>query len=244
MPTDKECREVARRLRELDYSDLQESLICAYLDALGIKGYEDWVGIAHRLADLIEPQPITGDTSDGYHTFDELYDHRARLFSVIVRDYRDRAWKSRLHHDGTMYEGMFIVGVETPQGQATYHYDIDPYWDMFDCKELACAPEWDGHTPEQAISRIASLRPSCDRDTPQKEAEEMFGKMRHSTKEEADAYDAMLKSKSVEIHPVDRDALLALADEMENNTWYETGFDHLIAARFARRIREALGMDA
>lgn len=41
---------------------------------------------------------------------------------------------------------------------------------------------------------------------------------------------------------VDRDALLALADEMENNTWYETGFDHHIAVRFARRIREALGV--
>lgn len=55
MPTDDERREVARRLRELDHSDLQESLICAYLDALGIKGYEDWIGIAHRLADLIDP---------------------------------------------------------------------------------------------------------------------------------------------------------------------------------------------
>lgn len=55
MISDKERREVARRLRELDYSDLQEGLICAYLDALGIKGYEDWIGIAHRLADLIEP---------------------------------------------------------------------------------------------------------------------------------------------------------------------------------------------
>lgn len=53
--TDAERREVAKRLRELDYSDLQESLICAYLDALGIDGYEDWVGIAHRLADLIDP---------------------------------------------------------------------------------------------------------------------------------------------------------------------------------------------
>lgn len=55
MISDDERREVAARLRGLDYSDLQESLICAYLDALGIKGYEDWVGIAHRLADLIEP---------------------------------------------------------------------------------------------------------------------------------------------------------------------------------------------
>ena len=55
MTSDKERCEVARRLRGLDYSDLQESLIWAYLDALGIKGYEDWIGIAHRLADLIEP---------------------------------------------------------------------------------------------------------------------------------------------------------------------------------------------
>lgn len=55
MATDDERRDVARRLRGLDYSDLRESLICAYLEALGIEGYADWVGIAHRLADLIEP---------------------------------------------------------------------------------------------------------------------------------------------------------------------------------------------
>ena len=101
--------------------------------------------------------PITGETSDGYHTFNELYHHRAVLFSVIVRDHPGLAWKSKLHHDGTMYDGMFIVGIETPQGQATYHYDIDPYWEMFDCKELERAPEWDGHTPDQAIERIATL---------------------------------------------------------------------------------------
>ena len=100
---------------------------------------------------------ITGDTSDGYHTFNELYHHRAVLFSVIVRDHQELAWKSKAHHDGTMYDGMFIVGIETPNGQATYHYDIDPYWDMFDCKELERAPEWDGHTPDEAIERIATL---------------------------------------------------------------------------------------
>ena len=60
--TDDERREVARRLRELDYAGLQESLICAYLDALGIEGYEDWVGIAHRLADLIDPDTTTDTT--------------------------------------------------------------------------------------------------------------------------------------------------------------------------------------
>ena len=48
----------------------------------------------------------------------------------------------------------------------------------------------------------------------------------------------------VDAVPFDRDALLALADEMENNTWYETGFDRHIAVRFARRIREALGVES
>ena len=100
---------------------------------------------------------ITGNTSDGYHTFNELYHHRAMLFSVICNDRLDRAWKSKMHHDGTMYDGMFIVGIQTPNGQATYHYDIDPYWDMFRVPELPQAPEWDGHTPAQAIERIGRL---------------------------------------------------------------------------------------
>ena len=100
---------------------------------------------------------INGDTSDGYHTFNELYHHRAVLFSVVVASHRNIAWKSKLHHDGTMYEGMFIVGVDTPWGQASYHYDIDPYWDMFDCEERESAPEWDGHTPDEAIERIGKL---------------------------------------------------------------------------------------
>lgn len=99
-----------------------------------------------------------GNISDGYHTFNELYHHRAVLFSVIVSCYKNIAWKSRKHSDGTMYNNMFIVGIDTPRGQATYHYNIDPYWDIFDCKELDFAPEWDGHTPDEAIERIGSLR--------------------------------------------------------------------------------------
>lgn len=97
-----------------------------------------------------------GETSDGYHTFNELYHHRAVLFSVIVAHHHELSWKSKRHHDGTMYDGMFIVGINTPQGQATYHFDL-PYWDMFKCKEVEYAPEWDGHTAAQAIERIGQI---------------------------------------------------------------------------------------
>ena len=98
-----------------------------------------------------------GDFSDGYHTFNELYHHRAVLFSVICNMMPEKAWKSKLHDTGDMFDGMFIVGIETEQGQATYHYDIEPYWDVFKVKELEKAPKWDGHTPSDAIERIGDM---------------------------------------------------------------------------------------
>lgn len=115
------------------------------------------IGDLMNVIDAAPTVEINGDTSDGYHTFNELYHHRAVLFAVIVNQFRDLAWKSRQHDDGSMFEGMFIVGINTPKGQATYHYDLNPYWSMFDCKELDRAPKWDGHTPQDAIERIGSL---------------------------------------------------------------------------------------
>ncbi len=119
----------------------------------------------------IEPEPVTGSTSDGYHTFDELYHHRTVLFSVIVAMFRGRSWKSLHHHDGTMYDGMFIVGIDTPAGPATYHYDVEPYWDMFPCEVLDRAPEWDGHTPDDAIERIGTLRDILQAETEEEGSE-------------------------------------------------------------------------
>lgn len=109
-------------------------------------------------SDVVEiPEGGIGNLSDGYHSFNELYHHRAVLFSVICNSMPDKAWKSKMHDTGDMFDGMFIVGIETPEGQATYHYDIEPYWDMFKVKELERAPKWDGHTPQDAIERLSRL---------------------------------------------------------------------------------------
>jgi hypothetical protein len=96
-----------------------------------------------------------GEISDGYHTFDELYYHRMVLFSVICNQNKEKAWKSKLHADGTMYDNYFIVGITTDEGDYTYHYHMDS-WDMFNVKELEFAPEWDGHKPDD-IARLLSL---------------------------------------------------------------------------------------
>lgn len=98
-----------------------------------------------------------GNISDGYHTFNELYHHRTVLFSVICNQNKTLAWKSRKHDDCTMFEGMFIVGIETPLGQCTYHIDNE-FWDLFDIKELPNAPKWDGHTSDDVLKRLQSLK--------------------------------------------------------------------------------------
>ncbi len=106
-----------------------------------------------------------GNISDGYHTFNELYHHRAVLFANLC-NMSETSWKSKKHNDGTMYDDMFIAGIDTPDGPATYHFDIDPYWDLFRCEELEFAPEWDGHTPDQAVERLMHLA-ECAKLTPQ-----------------------------------------------------------------------------
>ena len=134
------------------------------------KGFGAWYA-DHLIANgvTVLPESGIGDMSDGYHTFNELYHHRAVLFSVICNLNPFCSWKAKKHHDGTMYDGMFIVGINTPEGQATYHYDIDPYWDIFKVPEAEFAPEWDGHTADEAIRRIALLgRDGEDNDVPTK----------------------------------------------------------------------------
>ncbi len=98
-----------------------------------------------------------GEVSDGYHTFNSLYYQRMVLFAALVNTYPNRAWKSHRHNDGEVPfgGGWFIVGIETPQGNYTYHYE-DGEWELFHCKELEKAPEWDGHT-DLDVDRLLSL---------------------------------------------------------------------------------------
>ena len=104
----------------------------------------------------------TGWISDGYHTFDELYSHRTALLAALVRTLPKFSWKSRKHADGTMYNNMFIVGIDFPNGRITYHVEnYEPNgqsnWDIFPCKELDSAPKWDGYTPEIVVDRLRHI---------------------------------------------------------------------------------------
>ena len=104
----------------------------------------------------------TSGMTDGYHSFSDLYHQRAVLFAALCHAYPDKAWRSLKHADGTMFEGgYFICGIETPQGQYTYHYKGDK-WDLFYfCKTLEFAPEYDGHT-DKDVGRLLSLHKQSD----------------------------------------------------------------------------------
>lgn len=101
-----------------------------------------------------------GELSDGFHTFNSLYEQRAILFAALVKAYKDKSWKSYRHEDGELCfgGGWFIVGIDTPKGSYTYHYE-NKYWDMFDCAELPRSKHWDGHTEADAETRLMSLEP-------------------------------------------------------------------------------------
>ena len=103
------------------------------------------------------PDGGIGEMSDGYHTFNALYYQRLVLFAALVKAHKDRAWKSLRHEDGELCfgGGWFIVGIDTPQGSYTYHYE-DKDWNRFDCVELPVAKHWDGHT-EEDVTRLLSL---------------------------------------------------------------------------------------
>ena len=104
-----------------------------------------------------------GELSDGFHTFNNLYEQRAILFAALVKAYKDKAWKSYRHEDGELCfdGGWFIVGIDTPKGSYTYHYE-NKYWDLFDCVELPRSKHWDGHTEADAETRLMSLSTECE----------------------------------------------------------------------------------
>lgn len=99
------------------------------------------------------------DTSDGYHTFRELYEYRllynAAFANLYAEKYPYRVVKSHRHSDGELCfgGGWFIVMIDLPTGQISNHYE-NKDWNLFKCMEIENAPEWDGHTPQQAAERL------------------------------------------------------------------------------------------
>ena len=96
----------------------------------------------------------TGKVSDGFHTFDELYEHRSYLFILLMLNNPEISWIAKKHNDGTMYKGYFVAGMDLPTGTVTYHFPESMWKLMRSIKKFLIAPEWDGHTPSDVVKRL------------------------------------------------------------------------------------------
>lgn len=100
----------------------------------------------------------TGDITDGYHSFNELYAHRCSLFILLMLITDSPAWRAKKDARGKSLSGWFLAGIETPGGvMVTYHLP-DHMWGWLDDTRVETLEEgrpWDGHTSTDVIRRLA-----------------------------------------------------------------------------------------
>lgn len=101
--------------------------------------------------------------SDGYHTFEELYEFRLMYNAALFNEWHNQGkydvHKSWKHHDGELCfgGGWFIVVALLPSGQISNHYEGHE-WDLFSIPETETAKHpFDGHTAGDVIERILKI---------------------------------------------------------------------------------------
>ena len=98
---------------------------------------------------------VNNDISDGYHTFDELYNHRVILYLALIKNTNYPCFIKEDH-----YPGWDAVYLELPTGQISYHLPFQ-YRDVLIGRANKVGEEylWDGHTSEVVLSRINQTLP-------------------------------------------------------------------------------------
>lgn len=94
---------------------------------------------------------VGNDLSDGYHTFDELYDHRCLLYvSLCQLNYKLCSWRPD-------FEGWFVLYFQTHAGQISYHVP-NKYLPLIEgLIERRDDEKWDGHMSANVLWRLESV---------------------------------------------------------------------------------------
>ena len=143
--------------------------------------FEDIIHLAQQALSTEQSEPseklkVTGETSDGYHTFNELYEFRKVYNAALFNEWAKKTTlnpfgypatipkydvhKSWRHEDGELCfgGGWFIVVAVLPSGQISNHYE-EQDWDLFQIPSYEKALyKFDGHTPQDVITRLQLLK--------------------------------------------------------------------------------------
>ena len=98
---------------------------------------------------------IGNDISDGYHTFDELYEHRVLLYILAIKGLPEKAYVKLDHYEGWDCIYQYING-----NQISYHVPVK-YRDLYisEC-EVDNEHTYDGHTSQDVLNTIKNY---CER---------------------------------------------------------------------------------
>jgi hypothetical protein len=94
---------------------------------------------------------VGNDMSDGYHTFDELYDHRCLLFLNMCLD------RPRLCCWRPDFEGWFCLYRNGPEGQISYHLPNRLLPLVEGQIERNDSVKFDGHNSNDVLERLAKM---------------------------------------------------------------------------------------
>ncbi len=98
-------------------------------------------------------EEINGDTSDGYHTFNELYEHRCLLYLTwLFESNRQVLWVAE------HYKGWDLVASNVGMNQISYHIPMK-YRKFLEArypqgKRDSLESVYDGHTSHDVIQRL------------------------------------------------------------------------------------------
>ena len=141
----------------------QEDAIVGCLEC-GVKINRGWDGggLPAAIAAWNYRPQASGDTSDGYHTFDELYEHRALLLInwllEVIDPFADDNQKEVPCWVADHYPGWDLVFYNSAVGQVSYHiarYLRPLYEGKF--KQVQSNDEFDGHVAKDVAFRLKSL---------------------------------------------------------------------------------------
>ena len=175
----KDCDEemVLWPISERTLQEILEKHLSPKLDVVKeIKPEEDWFLCCACWISLPEewtyckkcdniPQPthtVDENTSDWYHTFKELYEHRISLFISLIKCNPTISWRANNNDDWWHRDWYFVAWMHLPNGDISYHLPEDK-WTTLDWLWIATtlnAPKRDWYTASDVVKRLNDRLPA------------------------------------------------------------------------------------